>query len=205
MQAGDDLLLEAAASRFTHDDGSRFGCGNRLYLRHVEITLGPRSNDVGDIGGVFASREKMIGAVERNETLWVLGGGEDVAGVLDPYHLVGGRMEDEQRATQRANAWRQVLLGNVVQKRASNAKRPAGERDLDLALRRDLRQPLLEQAGDVTGIIRRGDRHHRACFRHARRRSKYGGAAKTVADQDRGRAPGSPQLVGRCNDVIDIG
>ena len=51
----------------------------------------------------------------------------------------------------------------------------------------------------------RGDRHHRAGFRHRGRGRQDGGAAETVADEERGRALDPPQVVGGRDQVGDIG
>ena len=81
------------------------------------------------------------------------------------------------------------MLGDVVEEFAADAERPAGERDLDLALRADVLDAIAEQAGDMRRIAGRGDRHDRARLRNVGGGGQHRGAAEAVADQDRRRAP----------------
>ena len=118
----------------------------------------------------------------------MLGGGEDVRGIVDADQVVGRRMEHQQRLAQIGEAGVQLLLGHVVEEFAFDAERPPGQRHLDLAVRADLVDLLLEQAGDVAGIVGRGDGDHGARLRDLVRGGEHRGAAQAVADQDRGRA-----------------
>ena len=45
----------------------------------------------------------------------------------------------------------QAVLGDVVEEFAADAERPAGELDLHLAMRADILDLVLEQAGDMGG------------------------------------------------------
>ena len=99
----------------------------------------------------------------------------------------------------------QHLLGDVVEEFAADAERPPGERHLDLALLADLGDLAPEQAGDMGGVARRGDRHHRARFGNAVRGRQHRRAAEAVADQERGRVPASGAMVGGGDQVGDIG
>ncbi len=147
----------------------------------------------------------MIGTGERNKTLRVLGGGKNLARILDPDHFVGRGMENQQRLAQRGDTLGEFLPGDIVQEFAADAERPAGECDRNLATRVDLRPLLLEQPDDVGGVAGRCDRHHRPGLRNGRGRCQDRGAAKTVADQDRGRASCRSQGVGGGHEVGDVG
>ena len=64
---------------------------------------------------------------------------------------------------------------------------------------------LLEQAGDMGGVGRRGDRHHAARICDAVRGRQHGGAAQAVADQERGRRSRLAQMIGGGHQVVDVG
>ena len=68
----------------------------------------------------------------------------------------------------------------------------------------DLVDLLLEQAGDVRRIARRGDGHHRARLGNAVRGGQHRGAAEAVADQDRRRAVRLAQMIGGGDQVVDV-
>ena len=94
----------------------------------------------------------MIGAGERDEAFRMLRGEENVAGIVDADRVVGRRMKYQQRLVQRADAGGEHLLGDIVEKSAADAELPAGERDLDLALKSDVGHLLLEQPDDMRRI-----------------------------------------------------
>jgi hypothetical protein len=81
----------------------------------------------------------------------------------------------------------QLPLGDVIEEFALDAERPPCECDLDLALFTNIVDVLLKQAGDVTGIKGRSDRHDRARSGDPARCREHGGATQAVTDQDRGR------------------
>src|SRR5579883_855759 len=147
----------------------------------------------------------MIGIGERHEALRVPRGRENAAGVVDAHDLVRRRMEYQQRLAQDRNAPAQRLLGNIVQELAADAERPAGERNLHLAACADLFDLVLEDSGDMRGIGRRRDGDHRTRLRHCGGGRQDGGAAQAVADEDRGCPPFSAQLIGRGDQIGNIG
>ena len=104
-----------------------------------------------------------------------------------------------------ATSGREILLGNVVEQRAANAERPALQRDLNLALRCNLGGAVAKQADDVRRIERRADRDHRARLRDAMRGGEHRGAAQTMTDQNRGRGERLAQMVGRGDQIVDVG
>jgi len=93
---------------------------------------------VRNVSGVAIAAEQVIGAVERNEALRMLGGGKNVAGIVDADSVVGRRMEDQQRLVQCRDMPGEILLRDVVEERAADAEGAAGERDFDLAFAADL-------------------------------------------------------------------
>ena len=114
-------------------------------------------------------------------------------------------MEEEQRLAQVGDALEQLVFGEIVHECAADAKSPARERRLDLALGGDFLEAILEQAGHVGGIAGRGDRHHRPRLRHLGGCGEHGRAAQAVADQDRGGAGAAAQFVCSRDKVGDIG
>ena len=97
-----------------------------------------------------------------------------------------------------------ILLGDVVEESAADAERPAGERDFDLALPRDVGDLVPEQPGDMRRIGRRGDRHHGARLGDAVRGGEHRGAAEAVADQDRRRGEFLAQVIGGGDQIVDV-
>ena len=205
MRANRDRLLEAAPTGFANDDG--VGIVRRLgrELRHVEIALGPRVDNVGDVGRVAAAAQEVIGAGERDEAFGMLGRGEDAARIVDADDLVGRRVEDQQCLAQIGNAIDELMLGEIVDEAAADAKLPTREGRFDLALGADFVETVLEQAGHVGGIAGRGDRHHRACLRHLGGGGEHRRAAEAVADEDRGRAGAPAQFVRGRHQIGDVG
>ena len=144
----------------------------RLGRKRFDIAFGPGGDDVGDIGGIALVAEQMIGAGQRHETLGMLGGDEDIGGVVDPDGVVGRRMHDQQRLVQFGDMRHQAMLGDVVEEFALDVKRPSGELHFDLALRADVLDPILEQMRDMGGIGGRGDGDDRLGIREFVRRRR---------------------------------
>src|SRR5262249_41220164 len=159
----------------------------------------------GDVGRIAAAAEEVIGASERDEAFRMLRCGEDAARIVDADDLVGRRVEDQQCLAQVGNAIEELMLGEVVDEIAADAKLPTREGRLDLTLGADLVETILEQAGHVGGIAGCGDRHHRARLRHLGGGGEHRGAAEAVADEDRGRGGAAAQLVRGRDQVGDIG
>ena len=83
-------------------------------------------------------------------------------------------------------------------------ERTAGELDLDLALGADVLDLVLEQMRDMGGIGGGCDRHDRFRIRDLAGCGEDRGAAKAVADQDRGRAAGFAQMIGGVDEIGDV-
>ena len=204
MRPAHDLLLELALPGFAHQHGAALDPGFAVFLRLILITLCPGGDDVGDIDGVALLAKEMIGAGERHETLGMLGALENARGTVDADQFVGRRVEHQQGLAQVRHAIHQRLLGDILEEFAPDAERPARQQDLDLALRADGVDVLLEQAGDVRGIGRRGNRHHGARFGDAMRSREHSRATEAVADQDRGRLERPPQMIGGGDEIVDV-
>ena len=82
--------------------------------------------------------------------------------------------------------------------------RPASE-TLRLALRADVLDMILEQAGDVRGVGRCRDGDHRFGFRDLSGGGEDRSAPEAVADQDRGRLPRRAQMIGGADEIGDVG
>src|SRR5262245_17498383 len=145
MPTDADLLLQAAAPGLAHDHVSVRRC--RLWFGQIEIALGPGRNDLGHVARIARTAEQMIGARKRHEAFRMPGRLEDTAGILDPDPIIGRRVEDQQRLAQMRDLLPQILLGNIIQEGAADTKPPSLERDLDLALLRDVLKSIPEQAG----------------------------------------------------------
>ena len=189
MRPGQDLLLEFAAVRFAHQHQAFLDLRLGHDLRLVEIAVGPGGDDVGHIDGVARFLLSRWSAPASETKLFgMLGGDENVRGIVDADQIVGRRMEHQQRLAQRGEAFVELLLRHVVKEFALDGERPPGQLHFDLALFLDRVDVLLEQAGDMGGIVGRGDGHHRARFGDAVRGGEHRAAAEAMADQDRRRA-----------------
>ena len=98
----------------------------------------------------------------------------------------------------------QVVLGDVVEEFALDVERTAGERDFHLALLADVLDAILEQAGDMGGIGRRGDGDDGLGVRNLPGGGKDRRAAEAVADQDRRRLAGLAQMIGGPHEIGDV-
>ena len=76
----------------------------------------------------------MIGALERHETARVPGGSEDLARVRDADGVVRGRMHDEQRSFQRADALAQIGGADVLDEVPFEGQRLAPDEERRFAL-----------------------------------------------------------------------
>ncbi len=125
-----------------HEAGLNLGFGHDLGL--LEIAIGPGGDHIGHIDGVTFLAQEMIGAGERDKAFRMLGGGEDVRGILDADQVVGRRMKHQQRFAQIRETFVQLLLGHVVEEFALDAERPAGELHFNLALLFDFADLIFE-------------------------------------------------------------
>ena len=166
--------------------------------RGVEIALGPRRQDVRHVDGVAAAAEQVIGVGERDEALGVLGGDEDAARVLDADDLVDAANERSAApcAVARSARVRRCSAMSSRNSRRMRNGRPAIATSTSPCVRMSSTRSRNRPA-TCAGSLGRRDRDHRARLRYGAGRRQHGGAAETVADQQRGRAPGRAQVVGR--------
>ena len=147
----------------------------------------------------------MVGAIQRDETLGMLGGVVDRGGVLDPDRRIDRRMEHHQRLLHAGNAVGQVLLGNVLQKLLFDGELPASERDLRLAVLFDAVQIGGEIVHHMGRIGRRADGGDRLHFRDVASGGQHRRAAQRMADQDGGCFTVRPHPVHRAHQIGDVG
>ena len=95
VPAGPDLLLEASGAGFLHGH-SGFARQVAPDINDVEIALGPGADHVGDIGGIAAPAQEVIGPGKRDEAFRMLRRSEDVGCIFDAHDVVGRRMEHQQ-------------------------------------------------------------------------------------------------------------
>ena len=183
MLAYGDFLLEQTVAGFSYDNCAvgNFGLCARGGA-HIEIALGPSSDDMRHIDRIARAAEQMVGAGERDEALGMFRRGENVARIVDADQIVGRRMKDQQRLVQFGDVGREILLRDIVNERFADMERTPGERHLDFALVFDLSNAIRKQTDHMGRIERRRDRHHRPRFGNAMRGGKHGGAAAAVAD-----------------------
>ena len=146
----------------------------------------------------------MIGVVEGDEALGMLGGLEDRAGVLDADDLVARGVEDQQSLAELSQFLGAVLVGDVIEKLLPDAERPSHEQHLRLALGLDLRPLVGEEMGDMGRIGGRADGGDGNRFRHTMGGGQHGRAAEAVADQDLRRHVVIAQEVGGLHQILDI-
>src|SRR5262249_28162644 len=145
-----------------------------------------------DIGGVATAAEKVIGASKRSFSgVWRR---QKCGSRSRCRQSRRRRVKDEQRLVQIGNARKQFVFGEIVHEGTADAKLPACEGSFDLALGGDFVEALLEKAGHVGGIARRGDRYYGARLGNLGGRREHGRAAEAVADEDCGRAGTTAQF-----------
>ena len=95
-------LLELAVAGFLHHDLRAAPRRPRrpAAARRDRCSARPGRDHFGDIGGIAALAQQMIGAGQRDEALRVLCGHENAGGVVDADGVVGRRMHDQQRLVQ---------------------------------------------------------------------------------------------------------
>ncbi len=113
-------------------------------------------------------------------------------------------MHHQQRLVQGGNLRHQALLGDIIDELALDAERPAGERNLHLALLPDVLDTILEKVSDMRGIGWRCDGDDGLGFRNLSGGGEDRSAAKTVPDQDRRRLARLPQMIGGKHEIGDI-
>ena len=203
MPAGPDLLLEASGAGFLHGH-SGFARQVAPDVNDVEIALGPGADHVGDIGGIAAPAQEVIGPGKRDEAFRMLRRSEDVGCIFDAHDVVGRRMEHQQGLVQGADPVAQSLLIDVIQEGAADPERAAGEVHVDAAGCVDLANAVLEQPDDVSWIAGSSDGHDRARFGNIRGGREHRRAAEAVPDKDCGRAPRTAKGIGGGDEIGDV-
>src|SRR3990167_7166248 len=99
----------------------------------------------------------MVGPLDSDETLRVLGRFKNAVGMLDADNFVRRRMQDEQGLVQFADGTAQVVFLEVFQKLTLNPEFPAGHNYFGFAFRLNLRRAIGEKWAEVTGIARSSD------------------------------------------------
>src|SRR5215469_7878602 len=94
----------------------------------------PRLDDTSSIRSSRRTGEQMIGVIERDEALRMLGGHKYRRGILDADHRITRRVHNQQRLTERANSIFQPVLLGVRDKTAPNAELAPRQRHLCLTL-----------------------------------------------------------------------
>ena len=147
----------------------------------------------------------MIGLVEGDEALGVLGRDEDGTSVVDGDGLVERRVEDQERLAQAGDTLGQALTLDILQELLLDAEGPAGEQHLGLAGPFDL----VPRAGEVVchmGRVGRGtDGRHRLGVGDVAGGSQHSSATQAVADQDGGGAVVVPEVVRGGHQVGNVG
>ena len=134
-------LGEPPLARLRDDDGAGLdgGCGRPPVVRRpVHVAGRPRGDDLGHVHRVRAAAQQVVGVIEGEEALGVLGRRENMRGVVDADRLVPGPVEDEQRLAQVADGGTHVVRRGIVQEVLLDAERPAAEGHLGLPLGLDL-------------------------------------------------------------------
>lgn len=147
----------------------------------------------------------MVGTVERDKALGMTGGFEDAPRMVDLDHLVGGRVQHQERPPESADALALTLPGEIVDQRPANTKRTAGERHVGFLRRGKLGRRGQKRLLEMLGLGRRADRHHRLDLGDPTGHREDGGPAEAVPDQEIGGPPTVPQKVDRGAQVLQIG
>jgi len=79
-----------------------------------QIARGPGGDHVSGEIRVAATGQEMIGIVERNEALGMLGGGEDLLRILDAHRLVARRVQHEKRPSELGDAAGQIEAARAL-------------------------------------------------------------------------------------------
>ena len=172
----------------------------------VDVAPGPGGDDVGGVVGVGVAAEQVVGVVEGDEALGVLGGGEDGGGVVDADDRVQRGVEDEECAAEIADGVRSSLAGgDVLEKGALDGEGAAAERHLGLALGLDVGERAAEIVGDVGRVGGGADGDDGLGAGDLAGGGEHGGTAQAVADQDAWRQAALLEVGGGARQVLDVG
>jgi hypothetical protein len=150
---------------------------------------------VTHVHGIALAAEQVIGGRQRDEAFRMFGRRENAVGVVDADGLIQGRVENEQRLLQTGYSLDQALPRQIVEKFASDPKRPACEYDFCLAAGVDFGDAIFEKANRVGGIGWGRDGDHGARFRHLGGGCQHRSPAEAVPDEECRRTVGPPQVV----------
>jgi len=199
---GNNQVLEFSFTGLADQDvlGLRKFCGRLGYVPRY-----PCGDYARGIRGILRSRQQVVGIVERDEALGVPCGKKDARGIVDPDHLVARGMQYKQRPAERADLVVEPPHLGVLDERAPNAERPAGQLDFGLAFGPDPIERTAELPEHVRHIGRRADRHDGLRLGNAFGRRQHGGSAERMADEYDGCLVVAPQVVGGADEILDVG
>ena len=147
----------------------------------------------------------MIGAVERDEAFGVLGGHEDLGGVLDPDHTVGGRMHHHQRLFHACNGRCQGAGGNIVDEGLPDGEGPPAQFDLCCAIGVDRIKRAGEIVRHMARIVRRAQGHNRFHAGDLGGGLQHRRAAQRMADHQRRGQLALGKVGRRLHQIVDVG
>jgi hypothetical protein len=171
-----------------------------------EIPADPSGEHPRHIGAIGLPGEEVIGVIERDEALWMLGGVEYTPSVVDIDKLISRSMEDEECPMQHLDSMGEVLSAHVLEKLATNRKWSTSYLDGNLTRALKGRDGVVGKEVDQLGRVEgRPNRDHGDSFGELRGGSQDGGPSQTVANNDFGGLVVIAQQVGRSQQVIDVG
>jgi hypothetical protein len=132
------------------------------------------------------------------------GGVVDAPGVLDPNHLIGWRMENEQGPAQVSDLGCEVLATHVVEELLRDGEPPPSKLDLRLSVPLDRRHICMKARDDVLGVRWRRDGHHRLHGREVAGHGQHSRAPEGMSDQKFGRAMMLGQISGRASEILQV-
>jgi len=131
-----------------------------IFGRESDVPTRPRGQNQPRISGILLVTEEVVGIVQGDEALRMLGGIVEGLGVLDSHRFVERGVHDQQGSVQGGQQLGQVLTGNVFQKMLANGERPTPQSHLRLTLSLDRFALVVEVMGDVCGVGGGAERGH---------------------------------------------
>ena len=164
--------------------GSR--AGSVFHIQLAQVFGGPRRQQQTHVFGILRTRQQMVRAGERHETLGMQGSGENQSRVADVHRGIGGRVEDQQRFAQCADILLPLLGCQVVQEGLLEMELASRQQHVGLALLLDDLARGTQQAGYMfwIGGCRYG--RYRDAARNPMRGFQHRGAAQRMSHQDPG-------------------
>ena len=199
---GDQAGVLARAGKLDHDLPLRV---DRVAgFGQVEVALGEGADHAGGVGGVLGPVEQVVGAIEGDEGLGVLGGDEDAGGIVDADGCIKRRMQHQQRGPHRPDARFLFAVLQVVEKLPRQGEAPATQLDLARTIPPDLvgrRAEVMQHVGGVEGRAEGGDR---ADALDLTRCADHRSAAERMPDQQAGGEAPATQVRGGGHDIGDV-